>query len=93
MTTSDTSGTRLLSKKETAERLGMCIDSVDNLIERGELLSVKIGKSRRIFERSLEELIERRTDRRVLRPVRRGRPTKGEMRKRAEKAAAQTTNL
>jgi hypothetical protein len=46
------SGTRLLTRQEAAERLSMCIDSIDNLRRAGELASVKIGKSRRILESS-----------------------------------------
>jgi excisionase family DNA binding protein len=87
------SGTRLLTRQEAAERLSMCIDSIDNLRRAGELASVKIGKSRRILESSLEELIERKADRRTLSRPKRGRPSKDDLRKRAEKAAAQANNL
>jgi excisionase family DNA binding protein len=49
----------LVSVKEAAEFLGMCVASVYNLNEKGQLPFCKIGGSRRIPRRALIELAER----------------------------------
>lgn len=45
---------RLLSVREAADRCGQCVASLYNAMGRGELMYVKLGKSRRIPEAALE---------------------------------------
>jgi excisionase family DNA binding protein len=49
----------LLSTSEVAERLSMGRSFVQELVTRGEIASVKLGKARRISVRSLEAYVRR----------------------------------
>lgn len=46
---------RMLSVREAADRCGQCVASLYNAMGRGELVYVKLGKSRRIPEAALEQ--------------------------------------
>ena len=46
--------TQLLTTKQVAERLGLHIRTVKTLLARGDLPSLKIGKSRRVRQDYLE---------------------------------------
>lgn len=48
----------LITVAETAETLGVCRQTVWNLIKRGELESVKIGRARRVKAASVLSLID-----------------------------------
>ena len=48
----------LFTVAETAETLGVCRQTVWNLIKRGELESVKIGRARRVKAASVLSLID-----------------------------------
>jgi excisionase family DNA binding protein len=78
------SGLRLISRKEMADRGGWCLDTVDALIRSGEVESIKVGKSRRIVEASFEAFVERKLA--EARSPKIGRPTRGEVQRRAEQA-------
>lgn len=49
----------LLDKRTTADRLGISLRSVEQLIRNGELASVKIGRLRRIPAHALENFCKR----------------------------------
>ena len=51
---------RLISPRTTCDRLSCSIPTVYELIHSGELESIKLGKYRKILERSVEALIARR---------------------------------
>lgn len=51
---------RTESVAQTARSLGICRDTVYDLIKAGELDSFHIGKSHRITTRSIDAFIERR---------------------------------
>lgn len=51
--------TRLLKVKEVCERLSLSRSEVYELLASGELVSVKIGRARRVADRDLEEYINR----------------------------------
>ncbi len=49
----------LLTIPEAAERLGLSRSQVYIIMRRGELPSVRIGRSRRVAARDLERFVER----------------------------------
>jgi excisionase family DNA binding protein len=48
----------LITLRDTARMLAVSTKTLYAMIERGDLQSVKIGKSRRIIARSIHELID-----------------------------------
>jgi excisionase family DNA binding protein len=50
------------SPKQVEGLLGICHSTVYELLKKGKLKSFKIGKSRKIFEESIEELQQERAD-------------------------------
>lgn len=52
---------QLLTVKEAAAQLKLSRPSVYRLMKRGELKSVKLGGARRIPQRELERLVDRKT--------------------------------
>lgn len=50
-------GELLIDLDEAARRLSMCRRSVQQLIHEGELLSVKVGRSRRVAVADLETFV------------------------------------
>lgn len=52
---------RLLKVSEVIRRLGLSRSAVWDLIARGELASLTIGRARRVRLSALEQFIERRT--------------------------------
>ena len=52
---------RLVTVGETSERLRLCRQWVYNLMDAGDLKWVKLGRSRRVLESSIDELISRNT--------------------------------
>ena len=55
----DTEGHRLFAVGQVAEILGISRDLVYDLLRRGQLRSVKIGRLRRISGRRVDEFVER----------------------------------
>jgi excisionase family DNA binding protein len=49
----------LFGKKIAAIKLGVCVRSVDNLIRRGEIVSVLVGRRRLIPAAALENFIKK----------------------------------
>jgi excisionase family DNA binding protein len=49
----------LLSPEEAARRLAVSRTRVFELVQRGELRSLKVGRLRRIVARSLDEFVDR----------------------------------
>ena len=60
----------LLTRREAAARLGISVDSLDRLVEKAEIPTLRFGRSVRIQQKDLVALIERRSGTR-----RRTRPT------------------
>ena len=52
----------LWTPAQTARILGISRSQIYNLLKRGELDSVRIGRSRRIAKRQLDEYVERLID-------------------------------
>lgn len=50
-----------LTKKQVAERLNVSVRKVDYMIEQGEIVGFKIGKSWRMKPENLERWIEKKT--------------------------------
>jgi excisionase family DNA binding protein len=57
---------RLLSKRQAAELLGVCLGTVDNLMKRSELSWVYIGRRVMIRVDSINDFIERNSTPQVL---------------------------
>jgi excisionase family DNA binding protein len=54
------SGTRLYSVSKVANRLDVSQDTVRRLIDRGDLMAIRIGSSVRVLAVDLESFVERR---------------------------------
>lgn len=54
--------TPLLSQAEVGEVLGVSVQTIGRMLKRGELESVKIGRSVRILAKSLENYLTRETE-------------------------------
>jgi excisionase family DNA binding protein len=52
--------TRLLTVPEAADRLRLSARMVERLIERGEMVPLRIGRSVRLTDTEIEEFIERK---------------------------------
>lgn len=55
----------LLTRKETAQKLGVSLPTVDRLIARGELPVVRLGRSVKIHEGLLDEWVRENVGKRV----------------------------